>query len=97
MGNSARHVQSVEDEKGRPTGVAPSLAGSDHHAPTLNNSPCRNAFLGLTKTCTKLGVAFWDYLGSRLGVSGQFGTVPLNAKRLSLVIQFSAAITVSGH
>src|SRR5487761_918465 len=32
---------------------------------------CRDAFLGLTKTCTKLGVAIWDYLGSRLRVPGQ--------------------------
>jgi hypothetical protein len=32
---------------------------------------CRDAFLGLTKTCTKLGVTFWDYLGSRLSVPGQ--------------------------
>jgi hypothetical protein len=31
---------------------------------------CRDAFLGLGKTCTKLGVAFWDYLGSRLRVPG---------------------------
>src|ERR1700683_2199104 len=31
---------------------------------------CRDAFLGLTKTCTKLGVAVWDYLGSRLRVPG---------------------------
>jgi hypothetical protein len=31
---------------------------------------CRNAFLGLTKTCRKLGIAFWDYLGARLGVAG---------------------------
>ncbi len=31
---------------------------------------CRDAFLGLSKTCTKLGVAFWDYLGSRLRVTG---------------------------
>jgi hypothetical protein len=29
---------------------------------------CRDAFLGLLKTCTKLGVAFWDYLGARLAV-----------------------------
>jgi hypothetical protein len=26
---------------------------------------CRDAFLGLAKTCAKHGVAFWDYLGSR--------------------------------
>jgi hypothetical protein len=32
---------------------------------------CRDAFLSLAKTCAKLGVAFWDYLGSRLGVAGQ--------------------------
>src|SRR5271156_4595441 len=31
---------------------------------------CRDAFLGLAKTCRKLGVAFWDYLGTRLGVRG---------------------------
>ncbi len=29
---------------------------------------CRDAFLGLTKTCAKLGINFWDYLGSRLAV-----------------------------
>jgi hypothetical protein len=29
---------------------------------------CRDAFLGLSKTCRKLGIAFWDYLGARLAV-----------------------------
>jgi Transposase IS66 family len=29
---------------------------------------CRDAFLGLSKTCAKLKIAFWDYLGSRLKV-----------------------------
>ena len=29
---------------------------------------CRNAFLGLAKTCRKLGIAFWHYLGARLAV-----------------------------
>jgi len=38
---------------------------------------CRDAFLGLTKTCTKLGVAFWDYLGSRIRVPGQRLIPPL--------------------
>jgi hypothetical protein len=28
---------------------------------------CRDAFLGLMKTCRKLGLSFWDYLGARLG------------------------------
>jgi hypothetical protein len=32
---------------------------------------CRDAFLGLAKTCAKLGIAFWDYLGSRLSVPDQ--------------------------
>ena len=39
---------------------------------------CRDAFLGLMQTCTKLGIAFWDYLGDRLGVPGS-PTVPLLA------------------
>ena len=29
---------------------------------------CRNAFLGIGKTCSKLGIDFWDYLGARLQV-----------------------------
>ena len=37
---------------------------------------CRDTFLGLAKTCAKHGVAFWDYLGSRLNVPGQ-RVVPL--------------------
>jgi hypothetical protein len=32
---------------------------------------CRDTFLGLAKTCAKLGVSFWDYLGARLGITGQ--------------------------
>jgi Transposase IS66 family len=36
---------------------------------------CRDAFLGLAKTCAKLGIAFWNYLGSRLAVPGQ-PTIP---------------------
>jgi len=30
---------------------------------------CRDAFLGIAKTCTKLGITFWDYLGSRLMIT----------------------------
>lgn len=30
---------------------------------------CRNAFLGLSKTCAKLSLSFWDYLGDRLGAA----------------------------
>jgi Transposase IS66 family len=32
---------------------------------------CRDAFLGLAKTCAKHGIAFWEYLGSRLSVPAQ--------------------------
>ena len=32
---------------------------------------CRDAFLGLMKTCAKLGIAFWDYLGARLTIPTQ--------------------------
>jgi hypothetical protein len=31
---------------------------------------CRDAFLGLAKTCAKLQISFWDYLGTRLAVPG---------------------------
>ena len=37
---------------------------------------CRDAFLGLAKTCAKLGIAFWDYLGDRLAIPGH-ATIPL--------------------
>jgi hypothetical protein len=38
---------------------------------------CRDAFLGLAKTCRKLGIAFWDYLGARLDVCGAAAVPPL--------------------
>jgi hypothetical protein len=38
---------------------------------------CRDAFLGLAKTCAKPGVAFWDYLGSRMSVPGRLVVPPL--------------------
>src|ERR671938_322587 len=36
---------------------------------------CRDAFLSLAKTCAKLGLSFWDYLGARLGITNP-GSVP---------------------
>jgi hypothetical protein len=39
---------------------------------------CRDAFLGLAKTCDKLGIAVWDYLGSRLKVVGHRLIQPLD-------------------
>jgi hypothetical protein len=39
---------------------------------------CRDAFLGLAKTCEKLGIARWDYLASRLKVAGHMVVQPLD-------------------
>ena len=38
---------------------------------------CRDAFLGLAKTCRKLGITFWDYLGARLSAFGSPIVPPL--------------------
>ena len=38
---------------------------------------CRDAFLGLRKTCQKLGIRFWRYLGSRLLVPDTPDVPPL--------------------
>ena len=40
---------------------------------------CRDAFLGLMKTCQKLGLNFWIYLGDRLNVPGTPPIPPLPA------------------
>lgn len=39
---------------------------------------CRDAFLSLAKTCDKLGIAVWDYLGNRLKVAGHAIIAPLD-------------------
>jgi hypothetical protein len=39
---------------------------------------CRDAFLSLVKTCDKLGIAIWDYLGSRFKVVGAAIIEPLD-------------------
>ena len=38
---------------------------------------CRDAFLSLMKTCAKLGISFWHYLGHRLSVTGCLQILPL--------------------
>ena len=38
---------------------------------------CRDAFLGLMKTCARHGIRFWDYLGCRLDVPGAPDIPPL--------------------
>ena len=37
----------------------------------------RDTFLGLMKTCQKLGVSFWDYLGARLAIRNAPAVAPL--------------------
>ena len=39
---------------------------------------CRDAFLSLAKTCDKLGIAIWDYLGCRFKVAGHTIIEPLD-------------------
>jgi hypothetical protein len=39
---------------------------------------CRDAFLSLVRTCDKLGIAIWDYLGSRFKVVGHAIVEPLD-------------------
>jgi len=39
---------------------------------------CRDAFLGLAKTCDKLSIAVWDFLGSRLKMAGHKLIQPLD-------------------
>lgn len=38
---------------------------------------CRDGFLALMKTCDKLGVSFWQYLGNRLGIPDTEAISPL--------------------
>jgi hypothetical protein len=49
---------------------------------------CRDAFLGLNKTCAKLGIAFWDYLGARLAVPGS----PLIPSLADIVSAYAAQL-----
>ena len=37
---------------------------------------CRDGFASLKRTCRKLGVSFWDYLGDRIGQHGAIAPLP---------------------
>jgi hypothetical protein len=37
---------------------------------------CRDGFASLKKTCRKLGISFWDYLGDRIGRHGHIAPLP---------------------
>ena len=37
---------------------------------------CRDGFASLKKTCRKLGLSFWDYLGDRIGGHGNIAPLP---------------------
>ncbi len=54
--NSSENDIRCQVTKRHVSGGTKSAAGRD----------CRDAFLGLAKTCRKLGIVFWDYLGARL-------------------------------
>jgi hypothetical protein len=53
-----------------------------------NGRDSRDAFLGLSKTCDKLGITLWDYLGSRLKVAR-----PLRQRADSIRLTSAAART----
>jgi hypothetical protein len=36
----------------------------------------RDTMLGLMKTCRKLGLSFWRYLGDRLGLNAPENSIP---------------------
>src|SRR4051794_37704220 len=63
---------------GRSTPTAPGVTlgpqGSRANPPPppspTRGRDCRNAFPVLRLTCTKLIIAFWDFLGHRIGVVG---------------------------
>jgi hypothetical protein len=56
----------------------PSTSGPQSGTRSDAGRDCRDAFLGLAKTCDKLGIAMWDYLGSRLKVAGHRLIQPLD-------------------
>jgi len=37
---------------------------------------CRDGFASLKKTCRKLGISFWDYLGDRIRGQGEINPLP---------------------
>ena len=41
-----------------------------------NGRLARDSMLGLSKTCQKLGLSFWRYLGDRLGIGTSHPTIP---------------------
>ena len=43
---------------------------------SADGGQARNVKLGLMKTCRKLGISFFAYLGDRLGVKGLTGCIP---------------------
>lgn len=48
---------------------------------------CRDAFLGIAKTCAKLDITFWDYLGARLSIAD-----PPNLPCLSEIVARRSAL-----
>ena len=77
-GAAARQQGRAADGAGAARGAAahqrfgerPPLPGDEaqdqwRYALRCRAATCRDAFLGLMKTCQKLGLSFWDYLGAK--------------------------------
>ncbi len=43
---------------------------------SLDGRIARDVMLGLLKTCQKLGISFYTYLGDRLGLASAGSTIP---------------------
>jgi hypothetical protein len=48
---------------------------------------CRDAFLAIAKTCAKLGISFWEYLGARINIAD-----PPNLPALSEIVARRSAL-----
>ena len=66
ISTAANQIQRERDRRAR--GLHQFVAALAH---AENIAKPARFFLGLSKTCAKLGFAFWDYLGSRLAVPNQ--------------------------
>ncbi|WP_043743206.1 hypothetical protein [Paramagnetospirillum magneticum] len=63
---------------------------------------CRDAILGLAKTCRKLGISFWDFLGDRHRLGAAVGNAVLGLPSLiaagalrRLIARTFAPVTIS--
>jgi len=53
--------------------IKPKISGG---TVSRNGRQARDSMLGLSKTCQKLGLSFWHYLGDRLGIGDDDHPIP---------------------